>query len=40
MEGEGRKGMGRKGKGILKRKAQREIYDNILRYEPGQRLPN
>ncbi len=38
--GEGRGGEERKGKGISKKKSTREIHDNTLRYEPGQRLPN
>jgi hypothetical protein len=32
------KGEEREGKS--KKKSTREMYDNILRYEPGQRLPN
>jgi hypothetical protein len=35
-----RGGEERKGNGISKKKSTREIYDNMLRYEPGQRLPN
>jgi hypothetical protein len=37
--GEERKGKEREGNSN-KKKSTREIYDNILRYEPGQRLPN